>query len=296
MIFRRSFRGFLMAAALLAAAAPCPAQVEWSVQKRLKLGAAPVGLAAAADGQHIFVLSAAGDVHVFSGDGTARHTFHVGQGYDGISTGPQEDIIYLTRGADHGVEIVQVDFIRRIETAGAPSKGPEDAPAVLVVFTDFECPYCSRMAPLLDQAVEKNPGKVRLVFKNFPLRSHPFALKAATAALAAAKLGRFWEFHDLLFQNHERLDDAKISEIAAALGLDREAFGRHLQDPDIAQRIRADFQDGIDAGVRGTPTVFVNGRILRDRSPEGVQKAVEEALAKKAPVPAGSGGGEKAAR
>ena len=135
--------------------------------------------------------------------------------------------------------------------------------------------------PLLEQVLEKNPEKVRIVFKNFPLRSHPFALKAATAAMAAGKMGKFWEFHDLLFQNHDRINDEKISEIATTLGLDQETLDKDMQDPEIGQQIRRDFQDGIDAGVRGTPTVFINGKLLRDRSPEGLQRAVDEALAKK---------------
>ena len=135
--------------------------------------------------------------------------------------------------------------------------------------------------PLLEQVLEKNPEKVRIVFKNFPLRSHPFALKAATAAMAAGKMGKFWEFHDLLFQNHDRINDEKISEIATTLGLDQETLDKDMQDPEIGQQIRRDFQAGIDAGVRGTPTVFINGKLLRDRSPEGLQRAVDEALAKK---------------
>ena len=135
--------------------------------------------------------------------------------------------------------------------------------------------------PSLEQVLENNPETVRIVFKNFPLRNHAFAVKAATAALAAGKMGKFWEFHDLLFENYNRINDEKITEIATTLGLDQEEFSRHLKDPAIAGQIQADFQDGVAAGVRGTPTLFVNGKLLRDRSPNGFQDAINKELAKR---------------
>jgi protein-disulfide isomerase len=271
---------WLLIAGLLAAAAPCAAEVEWRVEKELKLDAAPVDLATSASGQWLFVLTAGGKVAVFSSQGDLNDEFEVAPGVDGLATGPQEEILYLTNSKAGSVQIVLVDFIRDINVAGSPLKGPADAPVSIVVFTDFQCPYCARTATQLDQILAKNPDTVNLIFKNFPLRSHNFALKAATAALAAGKMGKFWEFHDLLFQNYNRLNDEKITEIAATLQLDQDEFSRHLKDPTITGQIRRDFQDGVEAGVRGTPSLFVNGKQLRDRSPNGFQAAIDEALAK----------------
>lgn len=264
----------------LLVAVPCAAEVEWSVQKELKLDAAPLDLAISSGGQWVFVLAADGRVYVFSADGVLNDKFEVGPGVDALAAGPQEETLYLLNRKKGTVEVVQVEFIREIDTAGCPVRGPEDAPVTMILFTDFQCPYCARLVPLLDQVLKANPETVKLVFKNFPLRSHQFAVKAAAAALAANQMGKFWEFHDLLFQNYNRLNDEKINEIATTLGLDAQKFAQEQADPAIMQQIRSDFQQGVDAGVRGTPTVFINGRMLRERSLEGFQAAINQALGK----------------
>jgi protein-disulfide isomerase len=151
----------------------------------------------------------------------------------------------------------------------------------MVLFTDFQCPYCAKMVPQLDQVLEKNKGKVKLVFKNFPLNSHQFARKAAAAALAAGKQGKFWEMHDRLFQNYNRLNDQVVQEKAQQLGLNMEVFQKDMNDSQIAQQINQDYQDGMKAGVRGTPAIYVNGVALKNTSPEGFQAAIDKELEKK---------------
>ncbi len=134
--------------------------------------------------------------------------------------------------------------------------------------------------PVLEQVLEKNPDKVKLVFKNFPLRNHKFAMQAATAALAAEKQGKFWEFHDLLFKDYNRLNEQKVKEIAQKLKLDMQQFEKDRKDPGIRTLINRDVSEGSRAGVRGTPTIFVNGRLLRNRSMAGFQELIEKALKK----------------
>ena len=132
--------------------------------------------------------------------------------------------------------------------------------------------------PLLEQVLEKYPDDVKIVFKNFPLRNHKFAIKAATAALAAESQGKFWEFHDLLFKNYKSLNDQKIRDIALGLGLDQAEFEKKMREPALQSKIRQDFREGSQAGVRGTPTIFINGRLLRDRSLNGFQAAINKEL------------------
>jgi protein-disulfide isomerase len=134
--------------------------------------------------------------------------------------------------------------------------------------------------PLLEQVLEKYPDDVKIVFKNFPLRNHKFAMKAATAALAAERQGKFWEFHDLLFKNYNKLNDQKIREIALKLGLDQTEFEKKMKDPKITAMIRQDVREGAQAGVRGTPTIFINGRRLNNRSLKGLQAAIDKELQK----------------
>jgi protein-disulfide isomerase len=128
--------------------------------------------------------------------------------------------------------------------------------------------------------LEQFSGQIQIVFKQFPLNSHAFATKAALASLAAHEQGKFWEFHDLLFQFHDRLNDEVIEEIRSRLDLDAARFRSAMAAPASVARVNADIRDGIQAGVRGTPTVFVNGILLRDKSPRGFQQAVREALQK----------------
>ena len=134
--------------------------------------------------------------------------------------------------------------------------------------------------PLLEQVLEKNPDTVKIVYKNFPLGSHKFATKAATAALAAGEQGKFWEFHDELFKNYNRLNDQKIQEIATSLNLDQKAYESKLKDPEIKALIRKDAMEGRMIGVRGTPTLFINGRRLKDRSLQGFQRLIDSELQK----------------
>ena len=128
--------------------------------------------------------------------------------------------------------------------------------------------------------LKKYPDKVKLIFKNFPLRNHKFARKAAAAALAANRQGKFWEFQARLFKNFNRLSDKKIQEFASELSLNEEEFQKDMKAPKILAIISQDIQDGKRAGVRGTPTIFINGRLLRQRSLEGFRVIIEKELAK----------------
>jgi protein-disulfide isomerase len=134
------------------------------------------------------------------------------------------------------------------------------------------------LAPLLEQVLEKNPKTVKIVFKNFPIHSHRFAVSAALAALAAGRQGKFWEFHDELFKNHNQLDEEKFRQIADGLKLNKDQFEKDRQDPLLLEIVKHDFNQGIEAGVNSVPTVFVNGRRLKQRSLDGFQKLIDKEL------------------
>ena len=132
-----------------------------------------------------------------------------------------------------------------------------------------------------------NPEKVKLVFKNFPIRNHQYAAKAAMATMVANKQGKFWEFHDRLFADFNRINDQKIKDIARELGYKTAEFEKQMADPKILSMIRQDVQDGTAAGVRGTPTIFVNGRRLKNRTLKGFQDLIDKELAKIEKTPNG---------
>lgn len=127
---------------------------------------------------------------------------------------------------------------------------------------------------------ETYPKVVKLAIKNFPLPNHTFARQAAVAALAADKQGKFWEFHHELYRNYNRLDQEKIREIAKQVGLDTVRLEKDMKAPEIEAMVESDLREGKNAGVRGIPTIFINGRLLRDRSFAGFQAAIERELAK----------------
>jgi protein-disulfide isomerase len=129
--------------------------------------------------------------------------------------------------------------------------------------------------------LKKYPNEVKLVVKHFPLRNHKFARKAAGAALAANEQGKFWEFHQKLFENYRVLNDSKIQDIAKELGLDMEKFNKDLKSPMIAKLINRDLNNGRQVGVRGTPTTFVNGKISKKRDLNGFSEMIEAELKKK---------------
>ena len=158
-------------------------------------------------------------------------------------------------------------------------RGPEDAPVTLVKYGDYECPYCGELHPVLNELQEKMGERVRFVFRHFPLDSaHPRARGAALAAEAAASQGRFWEMHDLLYENQDELGEEDLSRYAATLGLDLGRFEEDLANDDHAWRIEEDRLGGDRAGVGGTPALFLNG--VRYRGPmdlDGLLAAVEDA-------------------
>jgi protein-disulfide isomerase len=155
-----------------------------------------------------------------------------------------------------------------IDTTGSPSKGgSETAKVELVEFSDFQCPFCSRVTPTLVQIEEAYGDDVRIVFKHLPLRMHTRAPGAHAAAEAAHRQDKFWEMHDKIFANQRELSDEKYIEYAAELDLDVEKFKQDLADPAVKAKIDADAREAASFGVTGTPGFFINGRFLSGARP-----------------------------
>jgi protein-disulfide isomerase len=177
-----------------------------------------------------------------------------------------------------------LEQVAQIETEGAPSLGNSAAPVTVVVFDDFECPYCAKAVPLLKEVLASYPEQVKLVYKNFPLSMHKNALAAAIAGAAAEKQGKFWPLHDLLFDNYNRLNPEKIQQLAKQAGLDMVRFEMDRNDPKLARQVNQEMQQGQKLGVRGTPTIFVNGRKLPQRNKAAFDQLIQAELAKVKPA------------
>ena len=180
-----------------------------------------------------------------------------------------------------------------LEPVGARdhARGPEGAPVTLVKYGDYECPYCGQLHPVLKELQERTGERMRFVFRHFPLDSaHPRARRAALAAEAAASQGRFWEMHDLLYENQDELGEEDLTRYAAELGLDLRRFEEDLANDHLAWRIEEDRLGGERAGVGGTPALFVNGvRYAGPMDLDGLLAAVEEAASSPGSPP-GEGG------
>jgi protein-disulfide isomerase len=139
-------------------------------------------------------------------------------------------------------------------------QGPAEAAVTLVEYGDYECPYCGAAYPIIKEVQERMRERLRFVFRNFPITtSHPHAEQAAEAAEAAAAQGRFWQMHDLLYENQQRLGDEDLRAYAGQLGLEVVPFDQELADHVHAPRVREDFMSGVRSGVNGTPTFYING-------------------------------------
>lgn len=172
--------------------------------------------------------------------------------------------------------------VERVDVAATgPSKGPDDAPVTIVEFSDFECPYCSRALGSLEETMKAYPGKVKLVFRHFPLSFHAHAQKAAEASLCAHDQQKFWEYHDVLFANQRALEVEDLKKYAADLKLDTAAFDKCLESGEKAAQVKADMAAGAEAGVTGTPAFFVNGILLSGAVPaEEFETLIDQELAR----------------
>jgi protein-disulfide isomerase len=168
----------------------------------------------------------------------------------------------------------------RISEAGAPSFGPEDAKVTVVQFADFEDAQSARASFVTKAIKEKYGDRVRFIFRHFPLSHHRYAIPAAQGALAAQAEGKFWEYHDLVFDNQDRLDTNSLIEHARKLGLNVERFREGLKSEDLVKMVTADQFMGLDVGVTNAPTMFINGKRAQDAGHwDSVKDAIEAALA-----------------
>ena len=181
---------------------------------------------------------------------------------------------------EHGYRLMLEPIRMVVAAEGFPAKGPSDAPVTIVEFSDFECPYCSRVNPAIQEVLDTYGKKVRVVFRQFPLNIHANAQKAAEASLCADEQGKFWEMHDVMFKEQRSLGTDQLKEKAARLGLDAAAFNECLDSSRHAEAVAADLEAGSQLGVTGTPALFVNGRFLSGAQPFAeIAKLIDEELA-----------------
>lgn len=155
-----------------------------------------------------------------------------------------------------------------------PVRGADDAAITIVDYSEFQCPFCGRSRGTLDELAKRYEGKIRIVYKNFPLDFHPEAVPAAKAAYAANNQGKFWEYHDVLFANQQNLSDDLYVKTARDLGLDIEKFNADRNSAAAEEAVKQDAADGAEVGVRGTPFFLINGVPLSGAQPVAAFEAI----------------------
>ena len=171
--------------------------------------------------------------------------------------------------------------VQNISTENQPSSGKQIAPVTVVMFTDFQCPACAGVHPVLQKLLANYGDKVRFIVRDFPLTNiHENAFRAALAANAAHAQGKFFEYTDLLYKNQNALDMASLKKYAREAGLNQKQFDLDLESEKFAADVRKDMVDGKIYGIAGTPTIFVNGIRVRELSAKSFRNAIEKALKK----------------
>ncbi len=252
--------------------------LNWSVQATWTIPVKPLDIAQSLDNKKVFILGADSKVYIFTPDGKKMGELPVDANTTAIDIAPRGEMLYLINGKSNSYTAIDISFNQKIDITGAPMQGKADAPVTMVVFSDFECPWCSKLKPVLDQLLAHNKDKLRIVFKHMPLQMHPQAEPAALAAIAAQKQGKFWEMHDALFEVTNWTPNM-IDETALKVGLNMEKFRADLASQEIQMQLGKDKTDAQLADVTSTPSLFINGRPVRERSLQALQAMVAEALA-----------------
>lgn len=192
----------------------------------------------------------------------------------------QEEMMKLFKSGKQAKPSIDYNKVHKIPILNSPIRGNVKAPVTIIEFSDFECPYCARLQPTLKQVLEAYPDKVRLVYKDFPLSFHKQAKNASKAALAAREQGKYWEMHDLIFKDYNKLNEDKFKEYAVKLGLDMDRFMKDFKSDQYDAQIQRDIKLGAGIGVRGTPSLFMNGKRMSARSFDAFKTLIEGYLKK----------------
>ena len=257
-----------------------PSDIDWTPVGQIKLESPPLDVENTADGELVFVLMP-GKVVVYDKSANRQlNQIPVDQGYDRLTYATESETLILTSSSTNALKVIHIHQVYTISVEGSPFLGPENAPVTIAVFDDYECGYCAKMEAVFSQLLAKYPQDLKLVIKQYPLRNHSNARQAALAVMAAHKQGKFWEFHSQLFANQTELSIQKMDEIAKSFDLNMEQFRKDVLSRDVLSMIVRDVREGQKIGVSGTPTIFLNGKQVKDRTFKNLDKLIERELAR----------------
>jgi protein-disulfide isomerase len=261
-------------------AAPVQAKTEWELDREIELDIKPIDTAVSADGNAMYILTKKNILVYSLLENSILDTIPLDKKFTGISTVPRINALVLTSASGKSITIIKLSETIELPVDSSPVIGAQDARVTLTVFMDFQCPYCSREFPEIEKLLKQYPQDLRLVIKHFPLASHKFATPAAIGALAADRQGKYLDLTRELLKNFRALDEAVLMKLAGEAGLDLEKFQQDRADSAHQQQIQRDRQLARKAGVRGVPSLYINGKPVQNRSLQGMAAMVDAELKK----------------
>ena len=256
------------------------AKIEWSVLNNVALDDSPKDIALSSDGANAYILCSKNILVYSIQENKITDNIPVTGNFSQIALSNDGEKIFITNTESKELSIIEISEIYNIPVEQSPVIGKLDAPVSVVAFLDFQCPYCAKVYPVLEQLLEKYPKDVKLVIKHYPLRMHRFAENASLAALAVSKQQKYQQITKIFFDNYKTLNDDTIKKYVEEAGLDMKAFNTAYSDPSLKNIIRQDTNLGAKSKVRGVPALFINGRRVKNRSLNGLSYMVEQELSK----------------
>jgi len=252
------------------------AGIEWDIQKTLTLDDTPLDVAYSIYGAKAYVLCKKSLLIYDLESGKLSDKIPLEAEFSKIAVTPNQDLVYLTDVAGKKISVVSISNVYTIDIGQSPIMGDKDAKVHIVAFLDYQCPYCAQIYPTLKEVLAKYPKEANLIIKHYPLTSiHKAAENAALASLAAAKQNKYKELNDILFKNYRAITDDSIQTYAKEAGLDITAFNKDIKDPALKKMITEDMNQGQKLGVRGVPSIYINGKPVKGRAIDYFIKTIE---------------------
>jgi protein-disulfide isomerase len=267
--------------AMLAVALSAEAKIQVGMPKDIQLADIPKDITLSRDGSTAYILVQKSILIYSIPESKVTDNITLTKAYSHLVLSTDESTFYLTAQDTPQVAVIQFAVINTIEAGKSPVIGNVKAPVTVTAFLDYQCPYCAKIYPLLQELLKKYPNDVRLVIKQSPLAMHKFAEKASLAALAAAQQNKYEKVTELFFTNFTTLNDETIRKYVQDAGADMQKFDKDLAGPTVKEIMQQDQQAVQKARVHSVPTIYINGIAPKGRSIEVFSQMVDEQLKKK---------------
>ena len=256
-------------------------KIKHETPKDIQLQETPKDIILSRDGSTAYILGQQNIMIYSVQEAKVTDTIPLTKAYSRFALSPDESSFYLTAQDAPQVAVIQFSIVNTIEIGKSPVIGNVNAPVMVAAFLDYQCPYCAKVYPLLQELLKKYPNDVKLVIKHNPLPMHKFAEKSSLAALAAAQQNKYEKVTELFFTNFSTLSDETITKYVQEAGVDMQKFNTDLAGPTVKAIMEQDQKTGIEARVRAVPTIFINGIVPKGRSIEVFSQMVDDELKKK---------------